>query len=954
MLYQLFCDALAIEKSARDDFLKSACKGDKALLAQVKLMLADDELNSSDNGNVTWSALGQSPVSEFNEQLIGVTINAFTIVELLGQGGMGSVYLAERLDKKFEQKVAIKIIHNYFDELIGKQPLIREASYMARLNHPNIGKVFDAGVSESGLNFIIMEYIEGVDFKAYIAQTSTELTGALRVFVDLCSAVQHAHQHQVVHADLKPENILVDHYQQVKVLDFGVSRLFDSRESKNSPILIDYLTAMTKEFAAPEQLQGAAASVLTDVYALGKILHLIVKRFCENCSRNDCKELQSIVNKAITLAPSQRYTSVDLLCSDVVRFQRKKIPTAFACSRWYRWQKLCLVRHPYLFSFVLVFLFASVFFITQLLQQNAQIAQEKSQSDAVVSGVEDILRLSHREKLKSNNLSAVTFLENAYQILTKDINADITVKSRIALILAETLLSQSKEALAEQIYIDTINSTRALSDKSLVIKAGTGLAKMYRTTVAYAPLGTQHLEKIFPFINTQQPATVEHAIFYLEYLRFKAMETKDDDEFVAKEQQLIRYISSHFIEQLSKEQQLDITLTQVKNDFYRLSAGGNVIFEGVEEQHFNQNFKPVLSQGLERLQKSMRLIPLDDVVRRAEYTLWQARLTYELTGTIPAEQLALRALELYQQSLGERHPETIRVYFVLYLITELEQPMKAFYYIKQAKQFINKDSSQLSIWSCLYLDNLLMTGQYKLFQNASFTINDLLAQDISGFNFVVSLYLYDYIDHFNFVPFDAIRLLYKNSLKEELLNSRPIGNVVEITKKVATYAKSDNIINTRIAEIEAKMNSVSADELDYTTKLHYAWFLSVAGDTDNAVKYMNNLQPSAYSSREKRHSHYLFFQLLQRARIYLNANQTSKANTEIMAAEVILSRLSLPLNNGFLAELLVLKSELAYLQGNKALAKQIFAEAKPIVELQFPAKSWLAEHVDRLSTQYYF
>ena len=951
MLYQIFCDALAVEESARSAFIENACKGDTSLITQIKSMLAEDH-NSAKNAEVTWSALGRKSSTAVSEQFIGSTINSFKIVALIGQGGMGHVYLAERLDKKFEQKVAIKIIHTYFDEMIGKQPLIREASLMARLNHPNIGKIFDAGVSESGFSYIVMEYIEGLDFDDYLAQKHIMLSDALRLFIDLCGAIQHAHQHQVVHADLKPENILVDLYQQVKVLDFGVSRLFSSRESNNSPILVDYLKAMTKKYAAPEQLQGKGASVLTDIYALGKIFSLIVERFTENCTNNAYKELKSIVNKAMSLAANQRYSSVDLLRNDVIRFQRKKIPKSFECSRWYGWQKLCLVRHPYLFTFVLVSLIATVLFITQLVQQNSQIAQEKAQADAVVEGVENILRLSNREKLKSNNLSAGTFLEDSYHILNNNANVDKEAKARVALILAESLLSQSKEKLAEQIYIDTIIDTLQLPDKGLAIKAGTGLAKMYRTTVAFTPSGTVHLEKFFPFINLQQPATVEHALFYLEYLRFKAMETKVDDYFVAEEQRIITHIRHYFIDQLTIDEQLDINLKQVKNDFYRMSSGGNVIFEGVQERDFNKHYKPVLLEGLQILQNSMGKIPLDDLVRIAEFTLWQARLTYELEGMIPAEQLVLQALAYYKQSLGDSHPITIRTYFVLFLITELEQPMKAFAYIKQAKQYIGTDSSQLSIWSRLYFDILITTGQYKLFQDFTFNIKDFLAQDIVNFHMVSLRYLYDYIDYFDFVPVESVELLFTDNVREKFINSKQSTYFNELTHKITAYAKSADIIKTRIAEIEVMMNSELVDKLGENTKLHYAWLLSVSGDTEGALNYLISLQPITYSEREKDYSHYLFFQRLQKARIYLNANQLSNASIEIMAAEVILNNLSLLPENGNFAELLVLKSELAYQQGDIALAKQYFVEAKPMVEFQFPKKSWLAEHVNTLKAQF--
>lgn len=366
MLYQVFCDVLNVEEDLRDEFIHNACDGDISLINKVQSMLKSDS-EVSDASDITWTNIIQPSVTPA-KSLIGTSINSFQIVKLLGQGGMGSVYLAERLDKEFEQKVAIKIIHPHLSHIIGKQALTREAGFMARLTHANIGKVFDAGVTKSNLSFIVMEYVQGINFTDFIKLPTTKFKGALQLFTQLCDAIKHAHQVQVIHADLKPDNILIDKYQQLKVLDFGVSRLFSSKEATSSPLSTDYLKAMTKEYASPELLNGEAANSHTDTYALGKIFSIIIEHFQHECSKQVKAELLSIINKATSKNINNRYVSVDAFKSDVVLIQIKKIPNSFQCSTWYRLKKFCFVSNR-ITSALLLAIIISILLILILAKQ---------------------------------------------------------------------------------------------------------------------------------------------------------------------------------------------------------------------------------------------------------------------------------------------------------------------------------------------------------------------------------------------------------------------------------------------------------------------------------------------------------------------------------------------------------------------------------------------------------
>src|SRR5690606_13204073 len=195
----------------------------------------------------------------------GRRVGAWKLIRRIGRGGMGEVWLGERSDGRFEQQVAVKLLRHHGGGDAAR--MLREQRLLARLRHPNIARLIDAGSLPDGAPYMVMEYIEGAPLVRHCHARELPLETRLALFVQVCDAVAFAHRHLIVHRDLKPDNILVRADGQPVLLDFGIARLIDDDTGDTREL------RMTPRYAAPEQLAGGEQSTLTDVYALGLLLH---------------------------------------------------------------------------------------------------------------------------------------------------------------------------------------------------------------------------------------------------------------------------------------------------------------------------------------------------------------------------------------------------------------------------------------------------------------------------------------------------------------------------------------------------------------------------------------------------------------------------------------------------------------------------------------------------------
>lgn len=263
----LFHEALGLPEERRATFLESACTGDPGLRTEVLALLEEDARAAPllDHGiaDVAGRVLGEP---ESAPRRLG----AYRVVGVLGEGGMGTVYLAERDD--LGSRAAIKVLRDAYLSPVRRERFAAEQRLLARLSHPNIARIYDAGTLPDGTPFFVMEYVEGVQLTAYCEAHGCGIDERLRLFRALCEAVQFAHRHAVVHRDLKPSNVLVTVDGTVKLLDFGIAKELDGAAA-GSDRTRTALRLMTPAYAAPEQIRGDPVGTYTDVYALGVVLY---------------------------------------------------------------------------------------------------------------------------------------------------------------------------------------------------------------------------------------------------------------------------------------------------------------------------------------------------------------------------------------------------------------------------------------------------------------------------------------------------------------------------------------------------------------------------------------------------------------------------------------------------------------------------------------------------------
>ena len=268
----LFLRSQDVEVGARAAWLARACADDLSLRAEVEALLRAQArpapIFAIDGGALLGSLLDDE---ERAEDWAGIRIGVYRLLRLLGAGGMGQVFLAERVDGDFSQRVALKRIRADFHSAEARLRFLREREILARLIHPHIAQLHDGGLADDGTPYFTLEYVEGAPITRYCDEHRLDVRARLGLLLQVCAAVAYAHRNLVVHRDLKPSNIPVANDGVVKLLDFGIAKLLE-------PGPADGLTGtqavvMTREYAAPEQVLGEAITTATDIYALGVLTY---------------------------------------------------------------------------------------------------------------------------------------------------------------------------------------------------------------------------------------------------------------------------------------------------------------------------------------------------------------------------------------------------------------------------------------------------------------------------------------------------------------------------------------------------------------------------------------------------------------------------------------------------------------------------------------------------------
>lgn len=367
-LQEVFEEALELDPGERAAFLDAACAGDPALRRDLEALLRSaSRLGEADliRGAVEDALLEMEEVPD----RAGIRLGAYRLIRVLGRGGMGNVWLAERADAAYEARVAIKLVRGGFAHPDLARRFRTERQILADLRHPNIARLLDGGTAPDGTPYLVMEFVDGVPITEHAAERELGLRERLRLFRRVCDAVQHAHASLVIHRDIKPNNVLVEREGTPKLVDFGIARPLSGSETGS-------VTAtgrlMTPSYASPEQVAGERMTVATDVHSLGVLLYELLtgeqpfagdgapalavqRRILEEdppapsavlrragarrppvAPRAVAGDLDTIVGRALRKEPERRYGSVQALADDLDRHLRGEAVRARAPTLRYR------------------------------------------------------------------------------------------------------------------------------------------------------------------------------------------------------------------------------------------------------------------------------------------------------------------------------------------------------------------------------------------------------------------------------------------------------------------------------------------------------------------------------------------------------------------------------------------------------------------------------------------
>lgn len=467
---QLFAQALDQPQGQRVEFLKEQAGQDNALFETVYQMLEAENIDNKEEVFQALSSQVESALKNIHAMSPGTQIGHYEIIEKIGEGGMGAIFLAKRSDQSYQQRVAIKLLHASLRTNETTARFQSERQILADLDHRNIARLLDGGETDEGIPYLVMEFIEGVPLMAFLQENAMSLNQRLGLFLQICDAVNYAHQHLITHSDLKPANIMVTAKRGVKLLDFGIAKI---ERSASEPAPTDDMLSQkafvphTPESSSPEQILQQQVTTRTDVYALGVLLfkmlsdvspyrhHLAdleqLKKAILNLPTplpSDCvserkyqKQLQgdldAIVSRAMQKNPADRYESVALLAEDVRCFMGAQ-PVSTMPASWLYLSRKFIARHTLgVIVSSLFALFVSVSAITMTIQavtiaKERDIAeQEKTTAEQVSAFLLELFSNVDPNKTDGADLTASQLLENGERRLAEQLHDQPRIKARL-------------------------------------------------------------------------------------------------------------------------------------------------------------------------------------------------------------------------------------------------------------------------------------------------------------------------------------------------------------------------------------------------------------------------------------------------------------------------------------------------------------------------------------------
>lgn len=972
MIYELFTQASELPLDEQAAFARLHCTDEKMLTALLSLLSSNQQSNE-----FTFSA-GLSKASEqvLSQHLpaVGDAISVYQLTASLGQGGMGSVFKAIRADDAFEQAVAIKVIPPHIQSLLNTNNLSfsNEANLMAKLHHPHIRKIHDAGTLPSGMHYLVMELIEGSKLDDYLEHESTQNTLSLKarltLFIKICHAVHHAHQHQVIHADIKAANILVDKHGEPHILDFGIAKLFDSPNQQ----VASYYQAFSPDYASPELIKTGQASTLCDVYSLGKLLALILGS--ENNKAEKLQpyshELQAVVTKATEKDPNNRYPAVTEMRNDITQFLSGHIVSAFLPTTRYKIIKCLRLRHPIVSVLSLLsFIIISTFGVKVYNDQQAIQAQHQQQV-LISNKLTSFLELLNPLKRNSKNFDEQAVLASITHSLENDNALSALSKAKLMLTLAETNSDSNNNGSAEKLYIEVINNYPMHQDNNLRYNAASQLAEMYSLQKEYKKIIIE-LSSLAKKISVGNANSFDEAMFYYHFLGAELNEkyvNLSGEGFLLKIKQL-EYIIQTFNEQIPDKKRADIWLLLGLDYYNQLPFSFGATYIQVTKEQFEQTHKPQLLKAVTILSQAQQYAKeQQQFTIEAKIQIYRANIYAELGQDVAAQQHLAMAAQTLTSTLTPDHPEMKSLYIGIYQVNFLKNPQKALRALKNELTISTSrqnSSTDEILFNLFYLAfHLFSMGENEqamaIYEHINpIALNIKLEQASSGglgsFNALESGYL-DFVES----EFPYKKLIKKNQRdmpKTYDMKLSPESSIHPAYRN-NPYAR-DNYINWRAYNL-ARYVPIETDSLYvFQSKiyaLNNAWLRSFEShhaynkdkphaNTEQVTQWLNAF---TWSEVENDYSTYKIQAYLFAAEILIHNNTFEHAKPLLTEIARLLNNIPLLPNNAWQTRFTFVSAELAQKEGNKAEANTLLRSISEPMLKHFPENSIITTHYQAL------
>ncbi len=465
----VFDEAVELPEAERAGFVSKECAGDPDLATWVLTML-EAESRAADflDGSVdAFSALILDEDPDGTEEGLppGTEIPPYRVVREIGRGGMGRVYLAERADGQFEQRVALKLVQHALGARAIQERFLQERQILAGLQHPNIARLIDGGMTPDGRPFFAMEYIEGRTITRYVEEEGSGQADRIRLMLDVCHAVAYAQQRLVVHRDLKPGNILVSNEGQVKLLDFGIAKLLVTTD--NEAMTLPGSRPLTPEYAAPEQVSGGGITTATDVYALGCILFEVLTGARLKADGREPRatpglpqDLANIVAMATQEEAERRYPTAAAMGMDLTRYLDGHPVAARAPSLAYRTAKF--VRRNAMgvsaLAAVLVLLVGGILTTTW---QARRAERQAVRAEQVTRFLVGLFREADPDQAQGEDATASVLLDRGITRVESELPDEPELRADMYRILGEIQTKRGAYQSAEQMYRHAHSLNRA-------------------------------------------------------------------------------------------------------------------------------------------------------------------------------------------------------------------------------------------------------------------------------------------------------------------------------------------------------------------------------------------------------------------------------------------------------------------------------------------------------------